>query len=257
MTVQKILEGDIPELRRVSDSVSSFDQQLITLLEDLHDTLRANRGLDLSAPQIGVHQRVFVVDIGEGLQELINPVIVETSGQEAGYESCLSFRDYTLKINRPTDVTVEFKDRTGQPAKMRASGLLARVICHEVDHLNGILFMDHLSEEELFYQLVGNAYILEYDEEPEDMEEESNDAVLAAAELKSLQQDLQLCTDMLSEMNWKLALSLDILKDYESYFEQTIHWHQLHQITQVLDETIEAIDARLEQASSPSGSDLT
>lgn len=236
MTTQPILQGDIPELRAVSKEVTSFDTNLDMLITDLIDTMSEHRGLGLSAPQIGVLQRVFVIDLGAGIQTFVNPQIVHTSEEADGYESCLSFPDYTLNITRPKSIQVRAQNRTGQWFQKDVSDLLARVISHEVDHLNGILFMDHLSEEELFAQLFGNAFQLDEDDEQD--EEELLDPKQIAR-----QQELQLSIDMLSELSWKLTLSLEILKDYKDTLPETIAWSRLEEIVDVLDETVVTVEA--------------
>jgi peptide deformylase len=240
VTIRAILQGDIPELRATSAEVTSFDEKLASLLEDLIDTVTEYRGLGLSAPQIGILERVFVVDLGDGVQEFINPQIIDTSGEIDGYESCLSFPEYTLQITRPKSIKLLAQDRTGHSFQIEASDLLARVICHELDHLNGVLFMDHLSEEELFAQLFGNAFA--FDEQDDQHEEEP----LSESERLARQQELQLAIDMLSELSWKLTLSLEILKDYNDVFDETIDWNRLEEMIDVLDNTILIVEGYTE-----------
>jgi peptide deformylase len=235
VTIRAILQGDIPELRATSVEVTSFDEKLASLLEDLKDTVIANRGLGLSAPQIGVLERVFVVDLGNGVQEFINPQIIETSGEVDGYESCLSIPGYTLRITRPKSIKLLAQDRTGQSFQIEASDLLARVICHEVDHLNGVLIMDHLSEEELLAQLFDN-------ELASDEDDQNEEEPLSESERQARQQELQLAIDMLSELSWKLTLSLEILKDYSDVFEETIDWNRLEEMIDVLDNTVHIVE---------------
>lgn len=242
MAVQTILQSDIPELRQTSAQVISFDAKLSILLDDLADTMEAHRGLGLSAPQIGIHQRIIVIDVGQGIQEYINPEIIETSGKVEGYESCLSFPGYTFKIIRPKQVTVMAQDRLGQPVQIEASDLLARVICHEVDHLNGVLFMDHLSEEDMFSQLFVNALI----SDDEDEQDGILPIPLSEMEVKACQQELQLSIDLLTELTWKLALSLEILKDYKNLFDEPVAWNRLEEIIDVLDKTIEIVEGKIE-----------
>lgn len=248
MTVQMILQGDIPELRQTSAQVTSFADNLIALLANLTDTLTANSGFGLSAPQIGVHQRVFVIDLGQGVQEFINPEIVETSGEVEGSESCLSFPGHTLRIIRPQWITVKAQDRAGRPLEMTASDLLARAICHEVDHLNGILFMDYLADEDIFSQLLGTAFIMGEEFEPD--EEVSQSISLTGVEQEARQQDFQLASDMLADLAWKLTLSLEILKEYREIFREAIAWNKLEEITNILDETIHVVEG---YAESPGG----
>lgn len=267
VTVQTILQGDIPELREVSSPVESFDNRLIRLEQDLQDTLVAARGLGLSAPQIGVLQRVIVVDTGEGPRTYVNPKLVEQRGAVDGYESCLSFPDHTLKITRPERVTVEAQDPSGHPMRFTADGLLARVLCHEIDHLDGVLFMDHLTEEEMFQQLLANAFLFDPDEasdelptEVPDADEASNklgsDALNAEipesndkpADLETLEQraraeELQLAADLLSDIGWKLELSTSILQDYESLLRSDVDWDRLSDVNDVIEEIVGILES--------------
>lgn len=236
MAVQTILQGDIPELRQTSSPIVHFDNDLTALLQDLSDTLTEHRGLALSAPQIGVLQRVFVVDLGLGIQEFINPEFAGVSGEMEGYESCLSFPGHTFKITRPNSISVKAQDRTGNPIHMEATDLLARILCHEIDHLNGVLFMDHLSEDEMLSQLLGNA--LDFKEE-----DETELAPHSDPEQKAQQQELQFVTDMLAELTWKLTLSLEILKDYPHLLNATpIQWNKLENIAELLNDTVQVVE---------------
>ncbi|MDQ0191220.1 peptide deformylase [Alicyclobacillus cycloheptanicus] len=256
MSVQPILQGDIPPLRQRSDDVTTFDHHLHRLLADLTDTLAAYRGVGLSAPQIGVHQRVMVVDIGSGVMEFINPQITDAVGCVEGYESCLSFPDHTLKIARPEHFTVKALDRCGQPFQLEAAGFLARVICHEVDHLDGVLFMDYLSEEELFIQLLENASLIEdADDDPADAREEEEeleaeasapDDLLQERLVQAEQEELQMALDMLSEAAWKLTLSAEILHDYQAALNGVIDWAALDEMMQALDSVVDAITTQVQ-----------
>lgn len=239
MPLQPILQGDIPELRAKTAEVISFDITLTNLLDDLRDTLIAQRGLGLSAPQIGVLKKVIVIDLGEGTQEYVNPVILAASeAMVEGYESCLSFPDHTLRIARPKTILICAKDRFGQPFQLQASGLLARVICHEIDHLNGILFMDNLSEDELFSQLLDHA---RWSDEA-DADEEMPETLRNAFERQARIDEMQLAIDMLSDATWKLTLAIEILKDYETEFSNSIDWHRLMDSVELLDKTIEVAE---------------
>ncbi len=201
MAVQPILQGDIPELRQTSLEVEKFDDTLHSLLDDLADTLAHHRALGLSAPQVGHPVRVIVADSGDGIFEFVNPEITSTTGEVEGFESCLSFPDHTLRMARPKTIAVEAYRRDGTAFRMECDGLLARIVCHEVDHLNGILFMDHLSDFDLISQMIGDAV-------EEDGDEKANDESLAK------EQELQLISDTLSEFAWKLVLVLEMLEDY-------------------------------------------
>ena len=139
-----VIEGD-PLLRKKSRPVDEITPRIIKLLDDLADTMYYdNRGIGIAAPQVGVLRRVFIVDIGDdhGLIEFINPEILETSGSQVGSEGCLSVPGKTCEVDRPSHVKVKALDREGNEFVLEAEDLLARCICHENDHLDGILFID-------------------------------------------------------------------------------------------------------------------
>lgn len=135
------LAGD-PVLRQIAKPVERIDKKLQRLLKDMAETMYAAEGVGLAAPQVGVLKRVVVIDVGEGLYELINPVIVKREGSVVGCEGCLSVPDYEGEVERAEYVECEFTDRTGQRLLLSANGLLAICIQHELDHLDGILFID-------------------------------------------------------------------------------------------------------------------
>lgn len=245
MTVRTILQGDIPQLRRTSPPVTTFAVALQQLVVDLTDTLATHRALGLSAPQIGVDARVFVADVGNGLQVFVNAEVLGTSGSTLGYESCLSFPDHTLEIARPTHIKVRFQDVAGQTQVLSATGLLARVICHEVDHLDGILFMDHLSEESLFSQLLANAVIDEGfpgDEEEQDASPQAPDTPVSVDdETQQSSDDLLFVVDMLAELSWKLTLSLEMLRT-DDRVQHRLPWSDLEHAAGVLENTLDALE---------------
>lgn len=243
MTIQTILQGDIPELRQNCIEVTSFGEDLHSLLDDLVDTLQARRGLGLAAPQIGFCQRVMVIDVGQGVQEFVNPEILESSGTIEGYESCLSFPEHSLKITRPKSIRVQAQDRHGQTILLEAKDLMCRIISHEIDHLNGILFMDHLSEEEMFSQLLSQSFMWD-DDESEDADTEIN--LKSDALEDARREEIQLAADMLAEVSWKLTLSLEILKDYPKLFATAINWKKLQKISNVLEETVSIVERSLD-----------
>lgn len=151
-----IKKGDI-SLKKTSRPVTEYNARLKTLLDDMRETLIEANGLGLAAPQVGVLRRaVLVADIsGEEpvYYELVNPEIVESEGEQIGPEGCLSLPDIWGIVTRPEKVKVKAFDRDGNPFELEAEGLLARACCHEIDHLNGILFDSvadrFLSEEEI------------------------------------------------------------------------------------------------------------
>ena len=138
-------------LRKVSREVTEVNDRIRTLLDDMVETMQfEGRGIGLAAPQIGVLRRIFVIDVGDeiGLREFINPKIVERIGEVKSSEGCLSVPGTTGTVLRPEEVTVEALDRDGNPFTLHAEGLLAVCICHEYDHLDGILYTDNLVEDE-------------------------------------------------------------------------------------------------------------
>jgi peptide deformylase len=147
-----------PVLRRKALRVRTVDRTIRGLADDLIDTVVENHGAGLAAPQIGVHWRVCVVLNDEGdVVPMINPEIVRSSGLVDDFEGCLSFPGVWGKVERALTVTVKFLDLNGRPQRMKVSNITARAVQHEIDHLDGILFVDRLSEP-------GKLYRLEYDE---------------------------------------------------------------------------------------------
>ncbi|ADL42775.1 peptide deformylase [Caldicellulosiruptor obsidiansis OB47] len=147
----KIYEDEI--LRKRSKIVEKFDQRLHQLLDDMKDTMYEANGIGLAAPQVGVLKRAVVIDIGEGAIELVNPQIEYSEGSVVDVEGCLSVPNVWGEVERPQKVVVNAQDRFGNEFRLEAEGLLARAVCHEIDHLDGILFVDKVirfvSEEEI------------------------------------------------------------------------------------------------------------
>lgn len=142
MAIRNIrLEGD-EILRKTAKKVEVIDDRILTLLDDMKDTMYAKEGVGLAAPQVGVLRRVVVVDVGEGLIELINPVIVFESGKCIAEEGCLSIPGLDGAVERPKKVIVRAMNRNGEAFEVTGTDFLARAFCHEIDHLNGILFID-------------------------------------------------------------------------------------------------------------------
>jgi peptide deformylase len=137
-------EGD-PVLRQVAKPIPEVTSNIQKLLTDLAETMYdSGNGIGLAANQIGILKRALVVDIGEGLIELVNPEVVESSGEQLGVEGCLSIPGVQGDVLRANCVTVQGWNRNGEDVEIKAEGLLARVLLHEIDHLNGILFTDHV-----------------------------------------------------------------------------------------------------------------
>lgn len=133
------IDGD-EVLSKVCRTVDVIDERVLTLLNDMAETMYAERGVGLAAPQVGVLRRVVVIDVGEGLLELINPKIVKAEGEVLDTEGCLSVPDYVGDVIRPKKVWVEALNRNGEKISLEGEDLLARAFCHELDHLEGILF---------------------------------------------------------------------------------------------------------------------
>lgn len=144
MAIRNIVKYGDEILHKVCRSVLSFDEKLAQTLDDMADTMYKAEGVGLAAPQIGILRRYCIIDIGDGLIELINPVIIEESGVQTESEGCLSLPgDYGI-TKRPMKVTVRAQDRHGNTFTISGEGLKARAFCHEIDHLNGIIFKERL-----------------------------------------------------------------------------------------------------------------
>ena len=137
--------GD-PVLRQKCAEVKKFDGELAALLADMKETVRAESGAGLAAPQIGVPLRVVVIDVDEGFFELVNPEIVAVKGEQRGAEGCLSVKGKQGIVTRPDKVKLEYRDRHGRKHKLTATGFFARAVCHECDHLDGVLYIDKAEE---------------------------------------------------------------------------------------------------------------
>lgn len=142
MAIRNVVQQGDEVLRKKCFAVTSFDEKLGRLLDDMKDTVRKEEGAGLAAPQVGILRRAVVIDVDEGFFELVNPVIVEEKGEQVGYEGCLSVRGRRGIVRRPNTVKVEYFDRHGKPHKLTAHGFFARAVCHELDHLDGILYID-------------------------------------------------------------------------------------------------------------------
>ena len=129
-------------LRKKSRNVDKIDERILQLLDDMAETMYKENGAGLAAPQVGILKRVIVVDIGDGLIKLINPKIVEQEGEEQGEEGCLSVPEIIGEVKRPYKVKVKGLNELGEEIEIKATGFLARAFCHEIDHLDGILFID-------------------------------------------------------------------------------------------------------------------
>lgn len=145
MAIRNIVKTGDPVLTKVCRPVERFDAKLHQLLDDMYETMVAANGVGLAAPQVGLLRRLCVIDVGDGPIELINPVILETSGTQNDAEGCLSFPGEFGMVERPNFVKVRAQDRNGEWYEMEGEELLARAFCHEIDHLDGVLFVTKVS----------------------------------------------------------------------------------------------------------------
>ena len=146
MAIRNILKDEDPTLRKVCRPVTEFNERLWQLLDDMAETMHAAPGVGLAGPQVGILRRVVVMDVGDGVIESINPEIVKTEGEQSGEEGCLSFPGKWGIVKRPYKVKMKAQDRHGKWYYLTGEELLARCMCHEIDHLDGVVFLDHVDE---------------------------------------------------------------------------------------------------------------
>ncbi len=131
-------------LRLRTEPVTNFDAELQKLIDDMVDTMREAPGIGLAAPQVGVLLRVIVCEVDENLHTIVNPEVVRAEGEQVGDEGCLSIPGYIGEVRRALKVVVKGKNRNGKDIRVKAEGLLARCLLHEIDHLDGLLFLDRV-----------------------------------------------------------------------------------------------------------------
>lgn len=148
MAIRKIVQLGDEHLKKVSEPVKEINKEVVELIKDLKDTLYSVDGVGLAAPQIAVNKRVVFIDLRDGSQPLllINPVITHKEGSEVDYEGCLSYVGYEGTVERPTKVVVDAYNEEGKQVSYEAEGLMARCFCHEIDHLDGIMYVDRAKE---------------------------------------------------------------------------------------------------------------
>ena len=151
MSVLKIITFPESVLRRKSIPVELLKHEDKVLLDNMLETMRASQGVGLAAPQVGILRRIIVLDAGEGVLQLVNPVITAKSGSEVSEEGCLSMPGTMVRVKRAKRITYKALDREGKPVEGKAEGLPARVIQHEIDHLDGRLIIDHLNPIKRFF----------------------------------------------------------------------------------------------------------
>ncbi len=142
MAVLEVVQMGNPVLKAKAEPVEKINKQILKILDDMADTMYASDGVGLAAPQIGVSKRIIIVDIGEGLIELINPEIVSAEGSVVDQEGCLSVAGFFGDVARAQKVVVQGLNRQGKRVKIKAVDFLARALQHEIDHLEGRLFVD-------------------------------------------------------------------------------------------------------------------
>lgn len=142
MALRDIVKDGSTILRKKCREVESFDDKLGKLLDDMHETMKHADGVGLAGPQVGIARRIAVVEVGETYLEMVNPVIVAASGSQIGQEACLSVPGKSCMVERPMNVTVAYLDRCGEKREGSYTGFTARACCHEIDHLDGVLFYD-------------------------------------------------------------------------------------------------------------------
>jgi len=148
MAIRKIVKlGEDDVLRKRCRKVEKFDKRLEQLLDDMADTMYEADGAGLAAPQVGILKRCVVIDAGEGLLELVNPEILSAEGTQMCIEGCLSVPGRRGRVERPEKVIVHAQDRKGRHIELEGDGFLANAICHELDHLDGIVYVDKMLED--------------------------------------------------------------------------------------------------------------
>ena len=147
MAIRNIVKLGDDVLRKVCRTQMTFDERLATTLDDMAETMYKAEGVGLAAPQIGILRRYCIVDVGDGIIELVNPVIESASGKQEGEEGCLSIPNRYESVTRPMTVTVRAQDRKGNSFTITAEGFKARALCHEIDHLDGVLYIDKIDKK--------------------------------------------------------------------------------------------------------------
>ena len=146
MAIRRIVKEGDETLRKISRPVKQVDKRILTLIDDMRQTMYANDGVGLAAPQVGILRRVVVIDVGDGnVYELINPEIISTSGEVVDAEGCLSVPDFRAKVKRPRRVALDALDLDGKPVHLEGEGYYCAAMQHETDHLDGVLFIDRIS----------------------------------------------------------------------------------------------------------------
>ena len=232
MTVLQVIEGEREELRQKSQPIQCIDGAVVELARDLLETLRVYHVASLSAPQCGRYVRMFVTDILGKQQVWINPEITEFEGKSGSVESCASFPDLNLEVKRPEKLVVQVLELNGATTTQTLSGIEARLVAHEIDHLDGIIFHDRLDAEELFEQMLNSVETSSSDIDFEELQEfeESDDTWDIAdvtdmnagdemsiddSENEEVDEDIQQILDLLADGVWKITLAVELLKEFD------------------------------------------
>lgn len=146
MALREIRKDGDPILRKKSREIPEIDERIQRLLDDMVETMEDAEGVGLAAPQVGILKRAVVIDIGEGVMKIINPKIIESDGEVVELEGCLSVSNLSGNVERPENIKVQYTDENREEQTVEATGLLARALCHEIDHLDGILYTDKALE---------------------------------------------------------------------------------------------------------------
>ena len=146
MATREIRKKGDEILYKTSKEVKVFDKKLAMLLDDMYETMQKHNGVGLAAVQVGILKRAVVIDVGDGKIELVNPAIIAQSGSQNGSEGCLSVPGVFGEVERPNEVTVKAQDRNGNFFEVSGTELLARAFCHEIEHLDGKLFLDRVTK---------------------------------------------------------------------------------------------------------------
>ncbi len=149
MAIRNVVQVGDDVLRKKCYPVEVFDEKLHQLLDDMKDTVKKEEGAGLAAPQVGILRRVVVCDVEEGFFEFVNPRFIYQKGEQSGYEGCLSVKGKRGIVNRPSKVKIAYQDRYGEQHFLTAKGFFAKCICHELDHLDGVLYIDRASRVEI------------------------------------------------------------------------------------------------------------
>ena len=164
MAIRKIITIGNEKLRKIAKPVTKFNPRLQSFLDDLVDTMRENNGAGLAAPQVGVLKRCCVVEVEDTLYQLVNPEIIDSEGEQSGSEGCLSVPERMGYVKRPMKVSIKAQNSKGEEMVITEEGFCARALCHEIDHLNGVLYVDIMDHE-----IFAEDLIPEDDEEQEQL----------------------------------------------------------------------------------------